>query len=160
MRNRTIEVGDAECGQVRARLGGDAVEAKIRPQGRPDEAHTSDRDRVAVEQRHAMDAALSGEDPSSLVDVATVELVVPGHVQEVPGRAPFVHRVAEQPWAFGRGEIAGDDDKISLGGERRDGVSELEVEVGDDLDAHQLCFVQRLSGSCGLYSLRATGPLG
>ena len=61
-----------------ARLVGDAIEQKVRPQRRADEVNVVDDDRVGVEQRDAEAAALLGELIAGAVDVGAVELMVPG----------------------------------------------------------------------------------
>ena len=98
-----------------------------------------------------MDAALAREDLPSLVDVGVVELVVPRHVEDVVGTAPLLDGVAEQPGPSRGTEIARADSDVGARRERRHGVVEFEVEVGDDLDAHR-----RLLRGCGS-SLRLRG---
>ena len=117
-------------------LCGDAVEAKVRPQRRADEAHSLDGHRCGVEQRHGVHRARVCEDLPRLVDVTAVELVIAGDVQRVLAREPFVHRIAEQPEPCGRSQVARDDQHVRFGRERRDWISVLEVQVGDHLDSH------------------------
>ena len=83
-----------------------------------------------------MDAALASEGLSCFVDVAGVELVVPGYVQDASHSGPSVHRLAEQPGLADRCEIAADDHGVRLGRELGHRVPVLEVQIGDDLDAH------------------------
>ena len=76
------------------------------------------------------------EDFAGLVDLGAVVLVIPGHVQGVfAGESPL-RSVAEQPRAIGWRDIACDDEHVGLGHKRRDVVSVLEVQIGDDLEQH------------------------
>ena len=82
-----------------ARLVGDAIEQKVRPQRRADEVNVVDDDRVGVEQRDAEAAALLGELIAGAVDVGAVELMVPGDVEDVAGLGPLLGRVAHRAGA-------------------------------------------------------------
>ena len=129
----TVEVRYATRRAMGARLVGDAIEQKVRPQRRADEVNVVDDDRVGVEQRDTEAAALLGELIAGAVDVGAVELMVPGDVEDVAGLGPLLGRVAHRAGA--------DWSKVSCAhsafGEFRQRVVELEVEIGDNLNFHR-----------------------
>ena len=91
----------------------------------------------SVEECHRVDAALSREHFPRFVHVASKELVVPRDVHDVLRVVPLFDGFAEVPRVFHRPQIAGDDDHVGAGRERRGRIVLLGVQVGDDLDAHQ-----------------------
>ena len=117
-------------------LVGLAVELQIRPQGRPDEARALDPDHAGVEEVDPDFRALFGESRPRVVDLRTVELVVPEDVDDVRGRSPELRQLRHQSLRVGR-KVAGEDDDIGLGMVLRHRSAMLEVEIGEDLDLHR-----------------------
>ena len=71
-----VEAADLERGAVRPRFCGEAVQPKVGPQRRANEAHALDRHRCGVQQCDPVHRALRGEDVACFVDIGAVVLVI------------------------------------------------------------------------------------
>ena len=80
--------------------------------------------------------ALLGELLARAVDVGAVELVVAPDVEDVPGRGPCLGDVAHRACAD-RSPIACAHEHVGAFDDRGQEVVELEMQVGDDLNAHR-----------------------
>ena len=80
--------------------------------------------------------ALLGELLARAVDVGAVELVVARDVEDVPGRGPCLGDVAHRACAD-RSPIAYAHEHVGAFDDRGQEVVELEMQVGDDLNAHR-----------------------
>ena len=108
---------------VRPGLAEDArVEPEIGPERRADQAYVIDGDGASVEEGDAVLEALPGEFAPRDLDVAPVELVVPGHVEDAVGTGPALRDVADSAGVH-RGEVAGEDDEFGVRRERGDSVA-------------------------------------
>ena len=118
------------------RLPSFPMQPEIGPEGGPDEAHVADGDGGPVEQGHAAGGAVERQHVLRLRDLRAVILVVAGHMEDVPDPLPDAsHLTRGAP--FGGGQVARHDDDVGARRERRDaGAAELEMEVGEELDAH------------------------
>ena len=124
-------VGD-QHGHVRV-----VVEREIGPEGGSDHADSAEIGRSGVEKGDVVGGAVLGQRLRGLVEVVAVVLVVPGDVEHAWSVPPGVAEVAEEARRVWR-EVAGDDHGVDFGREGRDCRVELEVEVGEDLDAHRV----------------------
>ena len=138
------------------RFAGLAVQAKVRPEGRSDEAHMADSDGGRVEQGHAAVGAVERQQAPGLLDIGAVELVVAGDKEDMRRALPDLGREPDRA-VFRRRQVARQDDDLRPRGERRDFTAIFEMGIGEDLDAHGTGLTVPGAGAQRLRRFRPSG---